>query len=386
MFFRPHPGVIRALFLGTLVVLAFATAACGKKTPEDKLAEAQQLLEQRQTPLAILKLRDLIREHPEEDAAIDARFGLAMIYTQLGREENIEAARDLYQELYDMLGVRDERGFHALTQIISFKLEEERYDEVFEIVDAVIEKIGDEPDFQTHMKLQRAMLLLLTGEEDRVAEGIDYLEQEMIGNEDRAMRGQTRELLAMYFRDEGMYQESSAVYTKYLEHFPDDTVKPMMILTKAINSRLAGDEEGRLAYLEEGTRLMTEQIDDELNLNERAEMLSSLAQLLKTAGDLDGAEKAYRRIMADQPATRAAIDAQFAIGQMYLQNNDFDRAEELFRQIRRENANTPIEEMANRGIQHIAQIREQMRAFEEAAAQDNQPADEDAATTDPDME
>ncbi|MCC5877868.1 MAG: tetratricopeptide repeat protein [Candidatus Sumerlaeia bacterium] len=360
---------LRPLAMGSILLVAFLVSGCGQKTPEDKLEEAQKLLQERQTPLAILKLRDLIREHPEEDAAIDARFGLAMIYTQLGREENLEAARDLYQQLYDMLGVRDQRGLEAFSQLIVSKLEEENFDAAFAMIDTVIEELSDDPPFQTQMKIQRAMLQLLSEQEDKVDEGVEFLMATMVEHEDRSMRGQTRELLARHYREEGRFDESSAVYTHYLESFPEDPVKPMLILTMAINSKLAGNTEAKERYLEEGKALMDEKIEEELNLNRRAEHLNDLAQLLAVAEDFEGAEAAYRRIMADQPATRTALDAQFAIGQMYINANELDKAEDLFRQIRQENANTPVEEMAERGISYVAQMREYL-ASQEAAGEE----------------
>lgn len=369
---------LKVVLMTSILLVAFLVSGCGRKTPEDKLAEAQQLLQERQTPLAILKLRDLIREHPDEDAAIDARFGLAMIYTQLGREENLEAARDLYRQLYEMLGVRDERGLEAFSQLIMAKLEKENFDGAFEMIDKVIDDLADDPQFQTQMKIQRAMLQLLSEEEEKVDQGVEFLMATMVEHEERPMRGQTRELLARHYREEGRFEESSAVYTHYLEHFPDDPIKPMLVLTMAINSKLAGDTESKERYLAEGKALMEEKIEEELNLNRRAEHLNDLAQLLTVAEDFDGAEEAYRRIMADQPATRTALDAQFAIGQMYLNANELDKAEALFLQIKRENANTPVEEMAERGVNYVAQMREYLAA-QEAAAEAEAAGEEETA-------
>ena len=366
--------LIRLMLVFTLFAGALFAASCGKKTPEDKLVEAQKLLQERQTPLAILKLRDLIREHPNEDAAIDARFGLASIYQQLGREENIAAAQELYVDLYRMLGVKDNRGFQALSQVIGMKLGEDDFDAAFTLMDEAIDGMADEPAIQESLKLQKAMVRLLTQDEDQIAEGVAYIEATMTGSGEHMLRSQAREVLAKYYRDEGKFEESSAVYDRYLEAFPEDPVRPMLIITQAINATMADNMEAAALLVEEGHRLMMEQIEEELNLNRRSEMLNNMAALLSTAQEYDKAEAAFRRIMAEQPATRTALDAQIAIATMHLQAGNLDRALETFEAINRENPNTPIAEMAQRGIGYIGSLRQQQA--EESATTDTEETTE----------
>lgn len=370
--FRPSRAL---LMLGALSLCLVAMTGCGKKSPEEQLQEAMQLLEQRQTPLAIIKLRDIIREHSEEDAGIEARFGLASVYSQLGREENVENALELYRELYDMLGIRDARGFEALGQSIQIKLGQQRFEEALALMDEAVEDSSPDPEMQAALKTQRAALMLLSENEEKRAEGVAFLEATMVDEEGAEnLRGQSREVLARHFREEGDYEASNAVYTRYMEAFPEDHILPMLHLAKAVNFKLAEDEEGRLGAIEEGARLMEEQIEEELNLNRRTQTLNDYARMLSSAGALEKAEQAYRRIMADQPATRAAIDAQFGIAQMYLSNERFDKAVEILEQIRRENPDSQIGDMAEGGIEYVNAIKEQIAEMEAAGEEVEMPA------------
>lgn len=381
MHLTTSPRLSRAfLFLGTLSLCLLAMTGCGKKSPEDQLQEAMQLLEQRQTPLAIIKLRDIISEYPDGDAAIEARFGLASVYTQLGREENMEDALELYQELYEMLGIRDGRGFEALGQSVQLKLRQEKFDDALALMDGAVEDSAADPEMQDALRTQRAALMLLFEDEETRAEGVAFLKATITSSEGTDnLRGQSREVLARHYRDEGDYEASNAVYDLYMDAFPEDPVLPMLHLAKAVNFRLADDEEARDAAIEEGARLMEEQLEEELNLNRRTQTLNDFAMMLSSAGALDKAEQAYRRIMADQPATRAAIDAQFGIAQMYLQHQRLDKAEEILQQIRDENPNTQIGEMATNGLEYISGLREQIAgmeaAGEEAPIEGADPAD-----------
>jgi tetratricopeptide (TPR) repeat protein len=352
-------------FITLLAAGVATTTSCGKKTPEQRLEEARKLLQEKQVPLAVLKLKDIIKDHGDEDAGIEARFGLAAIYTQLRRDENLANARDLYLEIYKKLGIKDERGFAAHRQAIELHMALGAFDKALELVDDGIAKAADDPEQQTQIRTLRAVMLLAGGTDEQKEEAKTYLHTQMVNDDaDPVLRGQSRELLAKYLRDKGKYDESSAVYDEWLAKYPDDSVNPMLVITKAINSQLAGRPEEAAALLDAGEKSLLAAVEAELNMERKSQMLNDLAQLMAAARAFDRAEAAFRRIMALQPATQTALNAQFQIAEMYLRNRMPDQAQATLEAIARENANTQIAEMAQGGLRMVEQLRAQMAAQE----------------------
>jgi lipopolysaccharide biosynthesis regulator YciM len=154
------------------------------------------------------------------------------------------------------------------------------------------------------------------------------------------------------------------VYDEWLAKYPDDSVNPMLVITKAINSQLAGRPEEAAALLDAGEKSLLAAVEAELNMERKSQMLNDLAQLMAAARAFDRAEAAFRRIMALQPATQTALNAQFQIAEMYLRNRMPDQAQATLEAIARENANTQIAEMAQGGLRMVEQLRAQMAAQE----------------------
>ncbi len=340
-------GVVgQALLLALLLGAALGTSACRQRTPEERLMEARQLLQERQIPLAVRRIQDIIAEHPDEDVAIDARFVLAEIYLSLGREDSLRNAIEQLQAVADRTTIEDPAGQQALSTITEIYLMLGERERAIENSASIVEKAQGVPVLEGEARLLHNILLLSVGEDEQLEEARAFLRNMVTEAPQEPIRHQAREILADHFRRLEKYEESNEVYQLFLDSFPDDPVNPQILMAQALNLRSAGDEEAAEELFAEGEEALKASLEEVEDANRRADILSNLSQFYDIFDKPDRAEEMLRRIMAEQPATLQAINAQFGIGQLFFRRGEFEKAIEHYRQMARENPDTHIEQTA----------------------------------------
>ncbi len=343
------------------------TTGCKKKTAEDRLKEAQQLLAERQTPLAVLKIKDLITEFPDDPVVTDARMALAQIYLQLGRKENIQNAVEQLQAIHDKLGFGDDRGYTAYQGIIDITARTGDLPKALELAKAGAEKTKDNQKLHDELMFVAHNLQLASPDEATQKEGLEGLRTSMLEGADPAARGIARETLAQYLREKKDYLGSNEIYQASLDKYPDEEVNAQLLMAMGVNYKMAEQPDKAGEAFNKGAELMSKQIEEELNLNNRAQKISTLAVFHETMGDLAKSEELLRRIMAEQPATRTAIDAQFEIVRLYIRHDKLDETKALLEQIRKENSTNQIAQTAQQWLQELEQQRAQLEEMKKAA-------------------
>lgn len=370
-------GRLSQIFIICLLALV-AFTGCRKKTPEQEFQDVQQLLQERQFPLAILKMRELIQNSPDSPVINEVRLTLAEVYIGLGQMDNVPKALEQLEAVYESEGIESNAGMvahGAITQILLQLGEEEK---ALAHVAAGVEKAASNPELQTQLRLSQARMQLESQSEEEQAKALEFLGASMIESEDPQFRGAARELLANYFRQRSDYEESNAVYTAYMEKYPEDPVNTQIKLAVALNQKAAGDEEAAKATFDEGAAELEKTIEGELDLNRRTELLSQLATFQERFGDLDAAEATMKRVMAENPRTQLALRTQFSIAEMFAMNQQWERADEVLNRIKQDNAGTDIEQMADQMQQQIVALRSATENPEAAA--EESPATEETTT------
>lgn len=356
-----------ATFAAAIVALPLLVTSCKKKTPEERLQEAQSLVsEQRQVPLGVLKLKEIIKEFPDDPSAIDARFMLAEIYMSLGRKENMENAYEELEGVYTKLGLKDDRGVqaHQFASQVLFQMEER--DKALAHAKEGLEKVEDGPA-KIEMGFLYSQMSLMAGSEEEKKAAEDFFLKTSLETEDAGFRGQAREMLADYYRRTQRFDDSNAVYDAYMEKYPKDEVNSQLILAKALNYRLAGDEEKFEETFKLGSDKLHEQITAELNPETKVRMQRDTARLYEVAGKLDLAEAMLKTIMAENVGKMAAMEAQIGLGETFMRTGNLDKAREIFESIRRDNPGTPMAQNADQAIKAIdGRVAELAKAAAEA--------------------
>lgn len=373
--------LFRVAMVLVLAGLIVGSAGCRKKTPEERLQEASQLVQENQVSLAVLKLKDLIAEEPESPVLPDARIFLAGIYLRMGRQEFQEQAIEQLDIVIDELGFTDQRAWDAHQAIVELNVRAGNYDAALAQADKAVEMSEGNEEIQRDMQNLRATLLLASKDEARRQQGFEFFQQQLHNQEVPVdLRHQSREILARYYREAGEPEKAIGVYQEYMDTYPDDPMIPLLKMAQAIEMKRMDPESDEAAeLLEEGAQERMALVEEELDLRHRAQMLRDLSDMYSAYGDVNRAEELLRRIMSEQPVSQDALNAQFGIGQLYLKHQMLDEAEGIFAQISAENPNTNVSQSAERYLQAIQQQRQAMielaASEEDGATSPSQEAD-----------
>lgn len=336
------------LLIVAVIFTAGALTGCKQKTPEERLQEASQLLQQNQAPLAMIRLKDLVTEAPESEAAIDARMMLAQIYAQYQSKDYFERARQETTAVYEKVGLADPRGYNAFMTTTDLWLATENYDQALSHLESGVATAPEERKIELEMALNG---LKMAGDDEELRqEGEVFFEDRMLNHETPSVRGQSRELLVQHFSRLGDLEKANQIYDQYMEKFPDETIISQLEIAKALNMKRMEefDEDVADSLFEDGVAGMQQQIEDTLNLEDRARLRNDLALYLQSYGQYERAEQQFRKIMEENVQTLTAINAQFQIGQLYMARQEtWDQASEHFAQMAKENPGSQIEQRAN---------------------------------------
>lgn len=364
----------RACLLGLAAVsLVLVAAGCGSQTPEEKLEDAFHLIGQGQTARGVLRLQDLVRDHPDDPAAIDAHIALARYYSSDG---NAPRALGHLTTVYENTRVTDGRNQEAFMGLVAINQFTGETDTAIELLRNHIEKFPEtDTDSRSYFRIELGEFLLETAGEgdeknqERYDEGYEILSTMMLEGEMPASRGRAREILARHHRQRGQFDESNAVYERYIAAFPDDAIRTELEIAMALNVYYSGETELGREMFEVAAEALKLEIEEEIEQGVRARRLRELATYHQSIGDYERARELMEQIMAENIQSEIAIRTQFDIAGMYIEaglrrldDEKFERGAAVLEQIQRENPGTNIESTAAARLEQARQILENIRA------------------------
>ncbi len=362
--------VLRAAAMGVLMLLlAVATTACRKKTPDEKFQEAQELFQEGKVVNAVLKAKELIKEHPDDPAAYEARIQLAFYYLQTGDPER---AHEYLKEVYEGLGVRDPRGFGALELDLRIYRMQEQVDSGLQLIDSTLEILPQDSPTSAQLNLIKADFLLQT---DDPATGEALYREIMLTSPIKGLRDQAREMLAQHFRETGEWEEMIKVYDDFVEAYPDTDLVPHFDVVRGIAKTKIGKEQEGLAQFEKGIEALKGRAAKELEKESAAEQWLTIAKYYLLAEKTDEAEETLAKVREEYPETQGAVQAGLLMGDLRVQQNRLDDAIEIYEQVRQDHPLSSGAQQAARRIQMVQQIQQ------EAAATTGTLTQEAGATT-----
>lgn len=347
---------------------ALLLAGCKPAPPAERLSEAQQLLQEKQTALAIIKLEQLVADAPDDPATTDARMILGMYFMESLRQ--YKRAEPFFRAVYEKEGLKSERGAAAFMRLVQIPAAQQDFETALAIVDAAAKTIDPEKDAEMvdNLAFVRTDVQIASQNDAMTSAALEAWGRIMLESQDGGARGRAREQLASWHRRTGDFMESNAVYDRYLAKYQDDPTTPQLILAQAINLRLTEKfVEGDVLF-DKGQAMMSSTMALELNKQKRGEALVALARYNEAMERYDVAEALMLQAMGENPMTRLAIETQFAIGDMFARSRQFDRAKEVFERIDRENPNSNIGANARQRIDAVIELRRQIEAAEAAMA------------------
>ncbi|MBI5154127.1 tetratricopeptide repeat protein [Candidatus Poribacteria bacterium] len=348
--------VPRVILVSLAVMTALVVGGCQKKSPDERFKEATDLIGEKQTARGIIKLKELIRDTPDDPVSGDSHLLLAQYYT---REGNAPKALEELEAAYKNKNYGEQRNQAALSGIIEVRRQLKDFETLLKLLDEAIAAIPEGNEgLRMSRQLQKAGVYLQMGGDENIKTGTDLLHTMMLEGKDETMRGQAREVLSQYHRTQSDFEGSNKVYEEYLAAFPDDRVKNHLELAMAVNLRAMGKEDEARAKFEPTAAGMLKAADEELDLAARSQMVLDLAQYHRMMGNLDEAEALMRRVMGENVRTNLAITTQFDIATMYLEAGQTEKGVGFLEQIKRENPGTNIEASADNILKQVAAAKE----------------------------
>jgi tetratricopeptide (TPR) repeat protein len=347
---------------------ALLLAGCKPAPPAERLAEAQQLLQERQTALAIIKLEQLVADAPDDPATTDARMILGVYFMDSLRQ--FKRAEPFFRAVYEKEGVKTERGAAAFMRLVQIPAAQQDFDGALAIVDEAAKTIdaNNDPEMVDNLAFVRTDVQMASQNDAMTSAALEAWGSIMLDSKDPGSRGRAREQLASFYRRTGDFMKSNEVYDRYLAKFADDPTTPQLILAQAINYRLIEKFVEADVLFDKGQEMMSSTIALELNKQRRGESLVALARYNEAMERYDVAEALMLQAMGENPMTRLAIETQFSIGDMFARSRQFDRAIETFERIDKENPNSNIGANARQRIDAVIELRRNIEAAEAAMA------------------
>jgi len=347
---------------------ALLLAGCKPAPPAERLAEAQQLLQERQTALAIIKLEQLVADAPDDPATTDARMILGTYFMDSLRQ--FKRAEPFFRAVYEKEGVKTERGAAAFMRLVQIPAAQQDFEGALAIVDEAAKTIdtANDPEMVDNLAFVRTDVQMASQNDAMTSAALEAWGGIMLESKDPGSRGRAREQLAAWHRRNGDFLKSNEVYDRYLSKFSDDPTTPQLILAQAINLRFIEKFEEADVLFDKGQEMMSSTIALELNKQKRGESLVALARYNEAMERYDVAEALMLQAMGENPMTRLAIETQFAIGDMFAKSRQFDRAIGVFERIDKENPNSNIGANARQRIDAVIELRRNIEAQEAAMA------------------
>lgn len=311
---------VRALPLAILLLALALAAGCRKKSADERLEEIDLLFRQGNMISAVLKAKELIRELPEDPAALDARAMLAQYYLSTGDPDR---ALEFLEEIYKPLGILDPRGAQSFSMTLQILGRQENYDKAIALLEWAIPTVPHDSSTSTELNLLRAQLRLEKG--DTAATGSILAIMKTAGAEE--LRHAARETLANYHRSKGRFDRAIETYQEWIERYPDHPVRRHLEVMMGVDLMKMGREAEGAALFGKGMTQLIEDAEAELDKQKAAQKWFEVARYYDLADQVEPAVVYYEKLRKDYAdvgsvswdSTRAQLD-------MYMRAKRFDDA------------------------------------------------------------
>ncbi|MCX7716870.1 MAG: tetratricopeptide repeat protein [Candidatus Sumerlaeaceae bacterium] len=325
-------------------IIAFTlllTPGCSKRTPEDRMRKAVQLAQQRDTLGAMLEAKDLIKKHPDDPMALQARMLLAQIAAS---DRRVDDALAEYKAVLDTVSQKDPLGVAALRGTIALLRQSKRTDEALKTIDEYQKRYADDEGVSLSLTVARAEVLATDG---KTTDARTIL----LGLRDTTTQPEIlrfyRSMIASTYMQDKAFADALAFFTAELQRADNDADKRTLMLQIAgTHAAMENYDEAR-KILDEATRQYDSAIRRELDAQERLALASELVNAYSGIGNLPGVRAVVEGLIAQTDDARLAAElANELTRQMVLREGKTSEALTLLRDLDKRFPNGPFLQMA----------------------------------------
>lgn len=338
--------------LALLLLLTGGALGCAKKTPEEKLQEAQELLQARDIYGAELKLQDIIENHADSPLATEAQFMLAHCYQADGR---IDEARAAFDKTIQMAGgVQTEIGFAALFTKIQSTYGPKQPDGPAKALEELLATSATIATADESIRERyKQMLASLYDLNNRDTEALALLKEIGLKPPANPVHLDAMRAIENIYRRTNQLEKALEFNDQYAAAFPETPFARMFRFRNATLLEELG-RPGEAAPI--FTQLENEILDAEkkaIGTEEKAAALVELATFYSARGNKDAARTVYRQLLKDYGMSRARGEAVFGLARIELDTGRTSEALALYRMVMQEAPNTEAAQAAAQFVQAI---------------------------------
>lgn len=321
--------MIRKCTFLSIVMVAFALVlSCAKKTPEEKIQDAIDLLQKRDPLGAIVLAHEVLRENTTGPLALQARAVLLRCYMS---ERNFKESHRVLDEILTEVGLdRPEGQFAARTKIDTFLATRETT-KALEQTLSFLEGATTGTTFWAELMMRRGMYLRDRDQRTTAAESF----AQVLTNPD--LRFQERfpaiEQLYLTFATTESAKAGVDFLQRVLEDNPTTDIIPNVYMIAGQLAGLAEDEERKKELFARGFSAFERQYEEATGADEKIRILVYYSRGKLAAGEVEEAAALVRKGLDAFPTSPMRINLYYHLAGIYKEHEMFDKAIEIYREI-----------------------------------------------------
>lgn len=337
-----------------LLILMLTYLGCAKKTPQDKLREAEQALQKRDILAAVIILEEIIEKHAQEPVADDARILLARANYLSG---DFESCRQLLGMILKKYGAADPRGIIAFNITLGTFAQERKYDEGIKFIQQTIH--DSKTTGTLYWELNFALADFYRLKNDTPSSKAIFKKIMDQAGEERIIIFALENMVALYERDKDP-ASASKLYEDYLATHKETKFKNMLLGGMAYYYEKQGKVEEAGKIYAEAIAGFEADAASAVTSEEKVVQLVQLAKLYTLKTDYQKALEIYEKILKDFPNERDVPVVMLEMAGVLSQLKQYDKALNLLNRIVQRWPRTAIAETAWQMMGRIREERAQM--------------------------
>lgn len=316
-----------------LVILAVLVMSCSFKSEEQRLSEAQALLQQRNILGAIIAFKDFIKRYPDSGLVTNARFGLASCYFF---DRDFTNSRQVLDLIIDETGGRtNQAGFEAsILKVQTFSAQQEfvkALDEALLTSDSL--RVAT-PQAKSDFMMGVAQLLVVNErKEEAIGVYKTILREASETRQKQAQHLFVLNALSALYLEEGSTSRAMAIYSEYLEKNPESDLKAEVYKALAKLQDSEGQQAAADENFDKAEAILRETLETTLGADEKSVLLLGLADIRIHRDRIGEAKDLYRKILDDYPMGRYRSAAMRLLSESLFKEGDVESALDLLAQI-----------------------------------------------------
>lgn len=345
------PGTFRGRYLLLALLLGGLLAVgCHRKTPEESLAEATELLKGQDILSAEMKLEDLLKNNPTPEVEVTARKYLAICYI---KDHEFDRGREELDKAIKLAGgPQSEVGFEALGMKLSSYLEEKKPEAALKLALETSDTLRTAPpELRQKIQFAVAQMYLVNKQEDKARE----IYQRMLAQNPKNPQVEMGALqqIARIYEQKKESPKAIALYQDYVSRHPDSPIRAEALRhIGAMQKQLGQAAESSKSY-DASEAEINKQLAKMAKADDKAQGMLELADVQYERGNVAETSKTLSLLLSKYPVSRYRPIARVHTAELELINKRPDKAIAILQEVVRENPNTQPAAQAQQFIQKI---------------------------------